>query len=109
MRPYSARTGRIAAGAASGVLAAIMARLAIGAGQVNYDSLYALVWGRSLAHGRTPDYDAGVVPPTPHPLSTLAGALLAPFGADADLALRGIAFLALGAIGVLAHRRRPQT
>ncbi len=28
--------------------------------------------------------------------------LLAPFGADADLALRGVAFLALGAIGVLA-------
>ncbi len=84
------------------MLAAVVVRLAIGAGQVNYDSLYALVWGRSLAHGHAPDYGAGVVPPTPHPLSTLAGALLAPFGTDADLALRGVAFLALGAIGVLA-------
>jgi len=102
VRPLPARTARIAAGAASAVLAAVVVRLAIGAGQVNYDSLYALVWGRSLAHGHAPDYGAGVVPPTPHPLSTLAGALLAPFGAGADTALRGVAFLALGAIGVLA-------
>jgi hypothetical protein len=102
VRPLGAVTGRIAVGAASGVLAAVVARLAIGAGQVNYDSLYALVWGRSLAHGQAPDYGAGVVPPTPHPLSTVAGALLAPFGADADTALRVVAFLALGALGVLA-------
>ena len=102
VRPFRVGTGRIVAGAAAGVLAAVVVRLAIGAGQVNYDSLYALVWGRSLAHGHTPDYGAGSVPPTPHPLSTLTGALLAPFGADADAALRVVAFLALGAIAVLA-------
>jgi hypothetical protein len=83
------------------VLLAAAVRLAIGRGQVNYDSLYALVWGRSLARGQAPDYAAGVVPPTPHPLSTLAGALLAPFGAHADTALLVVAFLALGAIGAL--------
>jgi len=102
VRPLPARTARIAAGAASAVLAAVVVRLAIGAGQVNYDSLYALVWGRSLAHGDAPGYGAGVVPPTPHPLSTLTGALLAPFGAGADTALRGVAFLVLGAVAVLA-------
>ena len=40
-------------------------------GLVNYDTLYSLVWGRELAQGRTPDFDAALAP-TPHPLATLA-------------------------------------
>ncbi len=76
-------------------------RLALGAGQVNYDSLYALVWGRDLAHGHVPDY-AGVLPPTPHPLSTIAGALVAPLGTHADSALLVLAFVALATLGWLA-------
>ena len=46
-----------------------------GRGLVNYDTLYALVWGRDLMHGRLPDYDVSLAP-TPHPLATLAGAAL---------------------------------
>ena len=38
----------------------------------NYDTIYALVWGRELAHGVGPDYGAAL-PPTPHPLADLLG------------------------------------
>ena len=95
-----ARTVLPAVGATA-VLAAALG-LGLGRGQVNYDSLYALVWGRDLAHGHVPDYTAGVLPPTPHPLSTLTGVLLAPLGTRADAGLLVVAFLALAALGVLA-------
>src|SRR5262245_28445219 len=81
--------------------AAGLVRIALGPGEVNYDSLYALVWGREIAHGRAPDYGV-VLPPTPHPLSTIVGVLLAPLGSSADDALLVGAYLALGAVGVLA-------
>ena len=42
----------------------------------NYDTIYALVWGRELAHGVSPDYGA-VLPPTPHPLADLVGLVAA--------------------------------
>ncbi len=90
----SALTAAVALGAA--------ARLAVGAGQVNYDSLYSLVWGRTLARGAAPDFTAGSAPPTPHPLSTIVGAGLSVFGNGADAALLVVAFLALGAVGALA-------
>ena len=38
----------------------------------NYDTIYALVWGRELAHGMSPDMGAAL-PPTPHPLGELFG------------------------------------
>ena len=44
---------------------------------LNYDSFYALVWGKDLVHGITPDYQVPVAP-TPHPLAILVGALLSP-------------------------------
>ena len=87
--------------AASAALAAVL-RAVLGPGQVNYDSLYALVWGREIAHGHVPDYTAGVLPPTPHPLSTLTGALLAPLGTHADGGLLVLAFLGPGVLGWLA-------
>ena len=54
----------------------------VGRGLVNYDTLYALVWGRDLTHGTLPDYDVSLAP-TPHPLATLAGAVLSVLGASA--------------------------
>ena len=51
--------------------------LVVGRGLVNYDTLYSLVWGRDLAHGRVPDYDVALAP-TPHPLATLGGVVLSP-------------------------------
>ena len=45
----------------------------------NYDTIYALVWGRELAHGVSPDYGAAL-PPTPHPLADLLGLVTTPLG-----------------------------
>ena len=86
------------------VVLGLVAWALAGRGLANYDTLYSLVWGRDLAHGRLPDYDVSLAP-TPHPLATLAGALLAPLGAtgavDATLAL---AFVSLGALGWVTYR-----
>ena len=49
----------------------------------NYDTYYTLVWGKELAHWQLPDYDV-LRTPTPHPLSTLVGWLMAPFGTASD-------------------------
>ncbi|HWC26895.1 MAG TPA: hypothetical protein VG474_09950, partial [Solirubrobacteraceae bacterium] len=63
---------------AAGVLVGAAAlRLLAGPGLVNYDTLYALVWGRQLAHGALPDLEVAVAP-TPHPLANVAAALLSP-------------------------------
>jgi hypothetical protein len=70
----------------------------------NYDTIYALLWGDELAHGISPDYGAPL-PPTPHPLVDLWGALLSPFGANfASDATTVLAYLALGAIAYLVYR-----
>lgn len=70
----------------------------------NYDTAYALLWGNELAHGASPDYNAAL-PPTPHPLADLWGALLSPFGfVTASDATTVVAYLALGAIGYLVYR-----
>jgi hypothetical protein len=49
----------------------------------NYDTYYALVWGKELANWQLPDYDV-LRTPTPHPLSTFVAWLMAPFGAAGD-------------------------
>jgi hypothetical protein len=49
---------------------------------VNYDTAWSLVWGRELAGGVEPNLDA-LSAPTPHPLGTLLGVLLAPIGGAA--------------------------
>ncbi|MCW3066606.1 MAG: hypothetical protein JWN32_3778 [Solirubrobacterales bacterium] len=72
-------------------------------GFANYDTLYALVWGRELAHGQTPGYK-GSLTPTPHPLAEAAGFVLTPLGDGAATAMVVIAFLALGAVGYLVYR-----
>jgi len=67
---------------------------------LNYDSFYALVWGDDLAHGRTPQYDAPVAP-TPHPLATFLGLLLAPLGAAAsETVFLIVVLIAIGALVV---------
>ena len=75
----------------------------IAAGFANYDLAYSLVWGADLAHGRVPDYEVSLAP-TPHPLSTLEGLLLAPLGgASAEDVAIVIAFLSLGALGAVTY------
>ncbi|HSJ17102.1 MAG TPA: glycosyltransferase family 39 protein [Solirubrobacterales bacterium] len=77
--------------------------LAFRHGFANYDTFYALVWGDEIAHGESPDLDV-VLPPTPHPLATLAGIVLSPLGDGAEDAVVAIAFLSLAAVGYLTYR-----
>jgi hypothetical protein len=83
-----------------------------GRGLVNYDTLYAVVWGRDIAHGTAPDYDVALAP-TPHPLATLGGMVIAPLSTAADRGVHGEAattvvlvgaFAALGALGWVVYR-----
>ncbi|MGZ6708177.1 MAG: hypothetical protein ACXVFN_14700, partial [Solirubrobacteraceae bacterium] len=75
----------------------------VGRGLVNYDTLYALVWGRDLAHGHSPDLTVALAP-TQHPLANVVGVLLAPLGDGAATAALVIAFVALGALGWIVYR-----
>ncbi len=74
-----------------------------GRGLVNYDTLYALVWGRDLAHGHSPDLSVPLAP-TQHPLADAVGVLLSPLGDGATTAALVIAFVALGALGWVVFR-----
>lgn len=93
---------------AAGVLVgAAVLRLAAGPGLVNYDTLYALVWGRQLAHGEMPDLEVAIAP-TPHPLLDLGAMLLAPLsswqvdnlnGELAAIAVVALAYVSLALLG----------
>jgi len=85
------------------VVGALLAWAMVGTGFANYDTVYSLVWGADLAHGRLPDYDVPVAP-TPHPLATLAGLVLAPLGAGAETAVVVGAFASLGALAALTFQ-----
>ncbi|MGZ6675100.1 MAG: hypothetical protein ACXVFM_22415 [Solirubrobacteraceae bacterium] len=86
------------------LLLGLVAWALAGRGLVNYDTLYALVWGRDLTHGTLPDYDVSLAP-TPHPLATLAGAVLSLLGAQASIdAAIVLAFVFLGALGWVTYR-----
>ena len=84
----------------------------VGHGLVNYDTLYTLVWGRDLAHGRLPDYDVPLAP-TPHPLATLLALVATPItelrsgGVAGEIAATGtiaLAFIALSLLGWVVYR-----
>jgi hypothetical protein len=93
---------------AAGVLVGAAAlRLLAGPGLVNYDTLYALVWGRQLAHGDIPDLEVAIAP-TPHPLADLGAALLSPLsswqvdglhGEPAVTAVIALAYVSLALLG----------
>jgi hypothetical protein len=85
----------------AGVTAALL--LVFPYGFPNYDTIYALVWGRELAHLESPDYGAAL-PPTPHPLTELWGLVTTPLG-DGMITLTMVgAYLALGLIGYFVYR-----
>ncbi|HEX6753055.1 MAG TPA: hypothetical protein VF093_05660, partial [Solirubrobacterales bacterium] len=66
----------------------------------NYDTIYALVWGREMAHGLSPDMAAPLAP-TPHPLAEFFGLFTTPFGDGAIEATMVVAYLSLGLVGYL--------
>ena len=69
----------------------------------NYDTIYALVWGRELAHGVSPDYGAAL-PPTPHPLADLLGLVATPIGDGAITVTMIVAYVSLALCGYLVYR-----
>jgi hypothetical protein len=69
----------------------------------NYDTIYALVWGRELAYGVSPDYGAAL-PPTPHPLTDLIGLVTTPLGDGAITVTMVVAYASLGLIGFFVYR-----
>jgi hypothetical protein len=82
---------------------ALLLWLFYGAGYVGYDGMYALVWGRDLAHLELPDFE-GRGYPTPHPLLNLLTAALSPLGrAEADVLL-AISIVSLALLGWAAYR-----
>lgn len=69
----------------------------------NYDTIYALVWGREMAHGASPDYGAAL-PPTPHPLADLLGLVTTPLGGGAITVTMIVAYVSLALCGYLVYR-----
>jgi hypothetical protein len=69
----------------------------------NYDTIYALVWGRELAHGMSPDVGSAL-PPTPHPLTELLGLVTTPLGDGAITVTMVIAYASLGLVGFFVYR-----
>jgi hypothetical protein len=82
---------------------AVVLLLVFPLGFPNYDTIYALVWGRELAHGMSPDYGAAL-PPTPHPLADLLGLVTTPLGDGAIGVTMAIAYASLGLIAYLVYR-----
>jgi hypothetical protein len=86
------------------VTGAVLLWLIAGVGFVNYDTLYALVWGQQVARGETPEYGLPIAP-TPHPLVEMLGIPLAPLGAGAETTIAlALAFLALSGCGWVLYR-----
>jgi hypothetical protein len=83
-------------------LGALVSWALVGAGFLNYDTAYSLLWGMDVAHGRDPDMEAPLAP-TPHPLATALGAVLTPLGDGASVIWLVLAFLSLGALGWLTY------
>jgi hypothetical protein len=69
----------------------------------NYDTIYALVWGREMAHGMSPDMGAALAP-TPHPLAELFGLVTTPLGSGAIDLTMVVAYSSLGLVGYLVYR-----
>jgi hypothetical protein len=88
------------------VAGAVALWLVYGAGYIDYDALYALVWAGDLAGGSTPPDLGATHSPTNHPLGTLLALATTPFGRG-ELALdllRAVSLLSFAALGWAAYR-----
>ncbi|HET7574504.1 MAG TPA: hypothetical protein VFJ99_05255, partial [Solirubrobacterales bacterium] len=99
--PEGARNWLVPAAWVGAVTAALLVVFPVGF--PNYDTIYALVWGRELAHGASPDYGAAL-PPTPHPLADLLGLVATPLGDGAITVTMVVAYVALALCGYLVYR-----
>jgi hypothetical protein len=85
----------------AGVSAALLILFPVGF--PNYDTIYALLWGREMAHGLSPDMGAAL-PPTPHPLAELFGLVTTPLGDGAIDLIMVVAYVSLALVGYLVYR-----
>jgi hypothetical protein len=69
----------------------------------NYDSYYALLWGRELLHFQLPSFEAYRAP-TEHPLALVFGAALSVFGDGADRMVVLITLLSLVLLAAGTYR-----
>jgi hypothetical protein len=69
----------------------------------NYDTIYALLWGRELGEGLDPNR-AAALPPTPHPLAELFGLIASPLNGGAVDLTMVVAYVSLGLVGYLVYR-----
>ena len=99
--PKGARNWLTPAAWVAAITAALL--LIFPVGFPNYDTIYALVWGRELAHGVSPDYGAAL-PPTPHPLADLLGLVTTPIGDGAITVTMIVAYVSLALCGYLVYR-----
>jgi hypothetical protein len=99
--PKGARNWLTPAAWVAGISAALL--IVFPVGFPNYDTIYALVWGRELAHGVSPDYGAAL-PPTPHPLADLLGLVTTPIGDGAITVTMIVAYVSLALCGYLVYR-----
>jgi len=99
--PKGARNWLTPAAWVAGITAALL--LVFPVGFPNYDTIYALVWGRELAHGMSPDVGSAL-PPTPHPLTELIGLVTTPLGNGAITVTMVIAYASLGLVGFFVYR-----
>jgi hypothetical protein len=82
---------------------ALVIWLVYGSGYVDYDALYALIWGDDLAElHRPPDMEAKHSP-TPHPLHTLVSIPLSVLGSGALDGLEALSVLSFAALGWFAY------
>ena len=70
----------------------------------NWDTMYTLVWGADVAHGRRPEFAGVALAPTNHPLYDVLGLVFVGFGDTAETLIVALGFLALGALTYLAYR-----
>ncbi len=99
--PTRVSTWLVPAAWVAGVSAVLL--LLFPVGFPNYDTIYALVWGREMAHGMSPDVGSAL-PPTPHPLTELLGLVTTPLGDGAITVTMVIAYAVLGLIGFFVYR-----
>ena len=83
--------------------------LAYGSGFVDYDALYALIWGDDLAGGHRPPDIGARHSPTSHPLATALSAPLSQLGDGALGALQAVSIVSFAALGWAGYRLGERT
>ena len=84
---------------------ALVLWLVYGSGYVDYDALYALVWGQVLAGGHLPVDLTALHSPTSHPLDTLLAVVVTPLSRAARLDIfQAVSVLSFAGLGWAAYR-----